>query len=71
MEGDRVRRVGKVRSAGTLGDPLTRLEGGDGREDGNLIRGEGIFLGKGRKRRVEVPEYAGDVDSGPEHEFGS
>ena len=47
----RVRRVGKVRLAGTLGDPLTRLEGGDGGEDGNLIRGEGIFLGKGRDGR--------------------
>jgi hypothetical protein len=67
----RVRRVEKVRSAGTSDDPLTRVDRREGREDGNLIRGEGIFLGKGRKRRVEVPEYAGDVDSGPEHEFGS
>ena len=64
----RARRVAKVRSAGTSDDPLTRV---DGREDGNLIRGEGIFLGKGRDGRSKVLEYAGDVDSGPEHKFGS
>jgi len=46
----RVRRVGKVRLAGTSGDSLTRLTGEMG-EDGNLIRGEGIFLGKGRDGR--------------------
>ena len=36
----------------------------DGREDGNLIPGEGIHVGKGR-RVVEVPGYAGDVNSRP------
>jgi hypothetical protein len=32
-------------------------------EDGNLIVGGGIFLGTGKRRSREVPEYGGDVDS--------
>jgi hypothetical protein len=43
------RRVGKVRPAGLWGC-ADEAEGELG-EDGNLIRGEGIFLGKGRDGR--------------------
>jgi hypothetical protein len=62
MEGGEVWRVEKVR-AGAFGRERTT-----GKvkmiEDGNLIAGEGIHVGKGR-RVVEVPGYAGDVDSRP------
>jgi hypothetical protein len=47
----RVWRLGKTLSARTSGDPLDETEVEDGREDGNLIQGGGIFLGKGRDGR--------------------
>jgi hypothetical protein len=59
MEGIRGVRWGKMLLARTpaLGD---EADVEDEREDGNLIEGEGIFLGK----QGTVVEFAGDVDSG-------
>jgi hypothetical protein len=48
-------------SARTSGDPLDQAEVEDGREDGNLIQGEGIFLGKARdawSSMLEMPNPA-------------
>jgi len=61
--------VGKMRFAATSGDPLTRPKVEMGREDGNLIRGEGIFLGKGRDGRKCGVCWRCRLR--PEHEFGS
>jgi hypothetical protein len=48
-----------------------RAEDEDGREDGNLIAGGGIHLGKGTSLQSKREEDAGDVVYGIEQDFGS
>ena len=64
MEGDEGVACGESAVGGDFRRSADKAERGDGREDGNLIRGEGIFLGKGRDGRSKWRSML-DVDSGP------